>query len=177
MEGEEKESKIALIGVNPEGNGETPKYELKSGRSYLIESTSPKKAYSAFVDAVNNNMAGLIITRRKPDEVRANFSLKNTPILWLRGTKSEEPHILATDLGEISIAISEFSKNSKNSIVLLDGIEYLINNNDFKTVTQLIELIDDMISISDSCFLLLANPLIFDKKELSFLEREIEYKL
>lgn len=177
MTDKEKKPKIPLIGIGPEEEGKKPKYGLKLGNSYLIEDETSTRAYDIFVDAVNNNRAGLIITRRKPAEVRERFDLKKTPVIWLRGTQIEEPHILASDLGEISITISEFLKNTKNSIILFDGIEYLINNNDFRGVAHLIEDIDDMISTSESCFLLLTNPKVFDEKELGFLEREIEHKL
>ncbi|MFH0860426.1 MAG: DUF835 domain-containing protein [Candidatus Altiarchaeota archaeon] len=178
--GEETELKpvIPLISVEPEKKTRSnPRFDLKSGLSYLVEETTPNIGFEIFSDAVNNNMPGLCIIRRNPNEIRQRYKFTKTPIIWLRGTPSDLPFILSTDLGQVAVNIDEFIEHTKNGVIFLEGVEYLINNNDFRSVEQLIEHINDSISTSSCCFLLSANPKVFNEQQLSFLEREIVHRL
>lgn len=106
--------------------------------SYLIEETTPTIGFEVFADAVNNNMPELCITRRNPNEIKQKYNFSKTPIIWFRGMPTEHPSILVTDLSQIAVNVDGFLENTHRGIVFLEGIEYLINNNDLRSVEQLI---------------------------------------
>ncbi|MFC2154107.1 DUF835 domain-containing protein [Candidatus Altiarchaeota archaeon] len=116
-------------------------WDLVSGKAYLILGKSRERAYDVFVDQVTHGIQGLCISRDNPNWVRETYGLKKTMILWLTDVKT--PERIPPQLEEISIIVHEFVKKSENSVVLLDGLDYLITNNNFNIVLQVCVEDDD----------------------------------
>jgi archaellum biogenesis ATPase FlaH len=57
---------------------------------------------------------------------------------------------------------------------LLDGIEYLITNNNFLTVLRLVQSLRDQIAVNKATLLLSVNPSTLDSHQLNLLEREVD---
>lgn len=69
--------------------------------------------------------------------------------------------------------ISSFLKMSRNPVVFLDGIEYLIIANGFPSVLRFLKDIQDRTILNNAIFLLPVNPLAIDVKDIAVLERII----
>lgn len=69
--------------------------------------------------------------------------------------------------------IAKFFKRSKNPVVFLDGIEYLIIANGFSSVLRFLKDIQDRTIINNAIFLLPVNPLAVGVKDIAILERTI----
>jgi hypothetical protein len=63
-------------------------------------------------------------------------------------------------------------KRAEDSIVLLEGIEYLIIQNDFEKVIKALNSLNDYVTISGSRLLVPVSPKTMSEKELSILEKE-----
>src|SRR5437879_12411278 len=59
------------------------RFNLKDGRAYLVRERRPKLVFLALAEAVRHGSIGLVITRRAPMEVREDYDLPLTPIVWL----------------------------------------------------------------------------------------------
>ena len=70
--------------------------------------------------------------------------------------------------------ITKFVHDNQNGVVLLDGIEYLVSNNDFNKVLRMVDQVNDHILQSTSRLILPVDPRAFDQKELALLERSME---
>jgi archaellum biogenesis ATPase FlaH len=59
-------------------------------------------------------------------------------------------------------------------VILLDGIEYIVSNNDFTKVLRMIDQISDNIAQSKCTMIIPVDPRAFDQRQLALLERNME---
>ncbi len=147
------------------------KYHIEPGESYLIESHQPAEAFDIFIDAVTHGMQGFSICRIHPKRVKRKYGLKKTPILWLSTIETEDS-VDPKDLAKITHLLHEFLKRATNSVILLEGIEYLIIQNNFEKVIKALHSLNDYITIASSRLLVPISPKTLSEKELSILEKE-----
>jgi len=102
-----------------------PAYVLRPGKTFII----PEKAYEVFTDQITHGVQGLCITTHDPEELRRRWGFRETPIIKLSHKKGSERYISPTNLPLLYVTIKSFVESSKNSIVLLDNVEYLIKEN------------------------------------------------
>jgi len=100
-------------------------YELKAGAIYVV----PEKAFEVFTDQINHGIEGLCLTVQDTEEVRRRWGIKETPIIRITKNRSGDGYIAATNLPLLFLTIRSFVESSKNSIVLIDSIEYLVREN------------------------------------------------
>jgi hypothetical protein len=162
-----KEKEVQLEFKSP------PKHFLERGHSYLVNEEKPIKSNEIFLDLVNHGVHGLYITRKNPRDVRKEFGLKKTPIIWLTREKSSKKSIYPRDLVELSHTIKEFIKRTDNGVVLLDGLEYLIVQNNYKEILKFIQGVNDAISLSNSRLIVPLDPSAVSSQELHLLRREM----
>jgi hypothetical protein len=146
---------------------------VKKGQSYLVEEEKPVKSNEIFINLVTHGVQGLYITRRFPKDVREAYNLKLTPIIWLTREKTEENHIDPTDIVELSHTIKEFIKKTTEGVVLLDGVEYLITQNDYKEILKFMQSLNDSISTSASRLLIPIDKSAMDEQQYHLLKREM----
>jgi len=167
---------------NPQRPGETiyidRRYSLKKGRGHIIEEHQGSLCYEILRSLLSkrdadNAVQGFIVSRQHPTALREKYGLEGVPMLWL-ATQPGENTIDPTSLGMLAHAVAEFLSKTKDGLVLLDGIEYLMTNNDFKKVARLIEQINDSVMNYHGYLLMTMDPRTFDPKELAILERNFE---
>lgn len=161
------------------GLGITRKYSLSHGHTYLVEESPPDISFDAFVnivstvDAGGKKAMGLAVSRQHADLIRQKYGLETTPIYWL-ATRAGQDVISPTNLGILTHTIVQFIEENPAGIVLLDGIEYLVSNNDFNKVLRMIDQVNDHVSQSQAMMIIPVDPRAFDQKELALLERNME---
>jgi hypothetical protein len=147
---------------------------VQVGHSYIIQEQKPEKATDVFVNLVTHGTQGLYITRRYPKEVRAAYNLKVTPIIWLTHEKTEEGHINPTDIVELSHTIKEFIKKTTDGVILIDGLEYLITQNEYKDILKFIQSLSDSIAISSSRLIIPIDPSSLNDQQFHLLKRDMK---
>jgi len=148
--------------------------ELERSFSYLVEEDKPETSYNLFVTALAKGMKGYCITRNYPAKIRSKFDLKDTPVIWLSNV-GRESTIRPKDLEKLSLSLEQFLSREGGGIVLLDGLEYLITNNNFITVLRLIQSLRDQVAINQSILLMAVNRSTLESHQLNLLEREVDY--
>jgi small GTP-binding protein len=146
---------------------------VKPGGSYLIKEEKPVKSFNIFKSVMEAGNKGLCITRTHPNMVLNDYKLKDVPCMWLTSSKTDANALAPTFLPKIVTVISEYIQENNNSIILLEGIEYLIDQNDFKSVLRMIHSINDAIMGSSSILLIPLDTQILDTKELHTLSRDL----
>lgn len=142
--------------------------ELK-GISYLVEETEPVKSYRFFSKLLAFGK-GLCITRIPEDKIRERYG-QNFEHLWL--TKSKMPHAIdPVELEGLMQLLTSFLEEG-HRIILLDGIEYLIVQNNYKTILKFIQSLNSTVVVKNSVLIVPVNPSTLDPKELALLEREM----
>ena len=147
---------------------------MKGGVTYLINGKTSDKAFSIFTDQVMHGMPGLCITRCYPDTIREKYNFENTPLVWLsRKTAENDTTIQPTGLPHINLLIRRFLDDVDESVILLEGLEYLITQNNFNMVLKLIQTLNDEIM---TCNCRLVIPVDFDaieERNLAMLKRDL----
>jgi hypothetical protein len=160
--------------AEPESNT-APKYELDAGYSYLIDSARRGRGWGAelFTDLVTHGKLGFVATRDYPPRVRENYNLTTTPMVWLSQDKEFSSNINPSDLTELSHVIKDFILKCDDTVVLLDGIEYLILYNGFEDVLKVIEGLNDVIVKSNSRIIITADLSTLTKQQIHLLRTEV----
>lgn len=161
------------------GLGITRKYSLVPGRTYVVEESPSDISFDAFVNIVSTSVngskktVGIAISRQHPDLIKQKYGLEATPVYWL-ATRAGDDVVAPTNLGILTHMLIKFVEENPNGVMLLDGLEYLVSNNDFNKVLRVIDQVSDHISQSKSVLIIPVDPRAFTPKELALLERNVE---
>src|SRR4030067_737608 len=113
------------------------------------------------------------VTMNYPAKIRTKFDLGETPVVWLSNVGRENT-IRPKDLEKLSLSLEQFLSKSGGGVVLLDGLEYLITNNNFITVLRMIQSLRDQITLHQSILIVAVNPSTMESHQLNLLEREFD---
>jgi len=147
--------------------------EIKPGGCYLIKEEKPVKSFKIFKQLLIDGNEGLCLTRTHPNMVRNHYDPGAVPIHWFTTGEQEDNTINPTQLSRISDIINDFIQQNPKSAIILEGVEFLIEQNNFKTVLNMIHTINDSIVRSNAIFLLPLDPFILEEKELHLIGREL----
>jgi isoleucyl-tRNA synthetase len=157
--------------ATPEGDG-VKELVLEGGFTYLIKEERTKHSYELFQKALNEGIKGFCVTRNYPLKIKSKYDLGDTPMIWLSSI-GKENSLRPKDLEKLSFALDQFV-SLEGGIILMDGLEYLITNNNFLTVLRFIQSLRDQIAINNSILLLALNPSTLEASELNLLEKEVD---
>jgi len=146
-------------------------HQLTPREAYLILEKTPEKSFEIFVDLVTHGVSGFVISREYPEKIKEKYHLVKTPMLWLSRAE-QEIAINPDDLPKLIYIIEDFTRRSEESIVLLDGLEYLISQNTFDTVLKFLQEVKDIIILNRTQLILPLHKDTLSQKEFSTLERE-----
>jgi len=93
-------------------------------------------------------------------------------ILWLSNV-GKENSVRPKDLEKLSLSVEQFLGGT-TGVILIDGLEYLVTNNNFITVLRLIQSLRDQVAINGAVLLLSVNPSALDAHQMTLLEREVD---
>lgn len=150
---------------------------LKPGYNYIFLEEDGDRVFSIYKDLVKDGAPGLIVTTKIPSKMRVKHSLGDVDIKWLSDHDSSEHDVLDPTRLEFDItrAISNFSKEQKGGVLLLDGLEYLIVENGFERVSKFLKKTTDTCSLSGTTYMVHLNPESISDSELSILKKEFDH--
>ncbi|TLZ73092.1 MAG: DUF835 domain-containing protein [Methanobacteriota archaeon] len=159
---------------------ETPAVErslpdLSASSTYLVKEETSAVSYRIFLQAIAKGMKGFCVTRVFPEKIRDQYGLPGVPILWLSNVGKEDT-VRPKDLEKLSLSLEQFISREKG-IVVVDGIEYLITNNNFITVLRLVQALRDQVAMHAAVLIFSVNPAALDEHQLRLLEREVDQVL
>jgi hypothetical protein len=141
--------------------------------SVLVEAKTSDPAYQLFVKELALEKQGLLITRIYPDRVREGYELRKTPILWLT-TKPGPDSIDPTSISVLRSTMVRFLERGDSSVILLDGLEYLLSYNSMEKTLMFVFELRDVAIVAGSKLIVSVDPESIGTRELSMLERELE---
>jgi len=167
----------AILNIEPqkeqESKGEKT-FVLEPGYIYMLLSQETETSFRIFEDLVKHAHPGLLVSRILPDTIRKVYSLEKTPILWLTTNKVPNQHcVTPSNIVDMSSAIINFMEKTKNGVILLEGIEYLLSQNQFRSILNLIQLLNDKIMLNKSMIVMPLDPEVIDPKELHQIMKEV----
>lgn len=165
-----------LININPQKETEiSEKCDILEPKTqYLVVETHPVRVFEIFSKHVHQGLYGLAITRQSPEKIKKKYNLVKTPFVWLTSGNIRAQHISPTSLTQISTTILSFLDKTENSIVLLEGVEYLITHNGFEPVLKLLQYLNNRVMISETRMIVSLDPLALEKRQYHLLSHEYE---
>ena len=150
-----------------------PTYTLDRGYTYAVLDRDASQAFEIFKDLVTHGAQGLCITRRAPKAVMTEYALERTPILWLSRVATEKNAVRPSPPEKVALAVEHFIDVSEKSVVLLDGLEYLVSHNDFGSVLALLHDLNEGVAMREAILLMPFDPGAFNEREVALIRREV----
>ena len=104
--------------------------------------------------------------------IAKEYYLDDAEIFWLSNRESENIKTVRPNLESITYRFEEIIEEGK--VILLDGIEYLVSHTGFDATMQFLRHMIDMVSETDTVFLITVSPSALKDREISILEREMK---
>lgn len=147
--------------------------ELRPGNVYLVEERRPRHTYELFEQSLSAGYSGLIITRDYPKKLLSESDIASCRMIWLTNLVGEG-RINPTAIGILMGHIRNFVETHPKSVVVLDGLEYMISVNTYDRMFQFMNQILD-VAVTNECVLLVpVDPRTLTQRELALLERSME---
>jgi two-component system cell cycle response regulator len=146
---------------------------LDRGAGYVVIEAKPSHSFEIFKDLVTHGAQGLCITRTPPKTIVQQYGLEKTPILWLSRVANAKNCVRPSPPENIAMAVEHFISVSRDSVVLLDGLEYLIAHNDFASVLALLHDMNENVSLQDSILLIPLDPRAIEDREFALIRRDL----
>jgi membrane protein implicated in regulation of membrane protease activity len=138
---------------------------LLGGTTYIVEEMKSAQSLALFTKQSAGH--GLAIIRNNPKQ----YSLPDAKVHWLTEVEGDG-NLHPTDLEEISYTINNYINNTKEAVVFVEGLEYLVNYNSFTKILHLFQVLKDNISLKQAILILPINPKTFEPQNLKLLEAE-----
>jgi PAS domain S-box-containing protein len=147
--------------------------KLLDGKSYIIPDKKNDEAYDIFVDLATSDHNGLFITRSNPLDMKGVTSSAKIKMVVLSQEKQKGFENIST-LEDLKKKISTFSKNNKNSVILLDGVHYLFTQFSFDKFIETLYQLNDIVLKNKSIMFLRLDPSTVDERQLAIIENELQ---
>jgi len=139
----------------------------------LIQEKRPVRSYRLFLAMLSKGKVGLVITRSHHEMVREEYNIQKTPVLWL--AKQPGPNrIEPANLSILQHVVTEYLRRGEKVAVIIDSLEYIMENNSADKVLMMLYNLRDEIVLSDSTLILSIDPDTMEESHMALLEREFE---
>lgn len=170
-------SNLREASVEPSGSPRTgsTSTDIVEGRGYILEDPTSTRSIEMFSKLVSpregdGSRSGYVLSRQHPSQIRAKIPVGEVQITWIASTSGESV-IDPTKATLLAHGVMEFLAKSKNGVVLLDGIESIILNNDFNRSMRMLEQLNDFVMQYRGVLLVPIDPNAFDTRELAVLTK------
>ena len=147
------------------------KHWLEPLEVYIVTEKKPKKSFEIFVDLVTHGIPGFAVSRVYPEKLKRKYNLVKTPVLWLSRTEGENT-ISPDDLSKLRYIIEDFTRKSEESVILMDGLEYLITQTGFEPMLKYLQELKDTVALKNTRLIIPVHKETMSPREFGILERE-----
>jgi hypothetical protein len=147
--------------------------EPKPGNVYLVEERRPKVSFELFDQQLSAGYNGLIVTRDFPKKLLSEHGIGDCRMLWLTNLVGDG-RINPTAIGILMSQVRNFVEGARNTVVVLDGLDYLITLNTYDRMLQFMHQLRDTVVTNDCILIVPLDPRTVGQRELALLERCME---
>ncbi len=145
-------------------------------RSYnhLILDSELKNTYNMLADFLRDGDTALCISTTFPGKLKRTYGLSGKiKCIWLSSAGGKDT-INPADIQKISDVIERFAQKYPASIILFDGLEYLVIDQGFDEAMKLVKKALDVSSMMDITLLVPINPAALTTEEITTLKSEFD---
>jgi PAS domain S-box-containing protein len=139
---------------------------------FLYTVDDEERAYSRFASMMDRGLPVLAITRRAPARLHRLLE-RDLETIWLTTNRvPEQVCVDPSNITKLSIILKEFYEHASGGVVLFEGIEYLLSNIGFRDFLNLIQFLNDRISLGEGSIYLVVDMEVLDERDARYLQRE-----
>ena len=149
-------------------------FGLEEGTCYLVRGKEAETSYLLFQAVVELGTPGLCITTMYPEKVRSQYRLASFPVWWISFVPGDQNYA-PNAIGILAKMIEGFvDQNPAGCVVLLDGVESIMNNIGFDKDMLFVEHMNEYVMSRKAIVLFTVDPECFKLSEFARLERSLE---
>jgi hypothetical protein len=154
------------------------------GWSYVVKEERPDKSFALFTSILTHGSKGLCISRTHPDVLKQKYGF-DAESIWLTKTETAQPpsgqrsieYVSPNNLARLASSVRDFLSKGPNGAVIIEGLEYLTTQNDFRSVLKFFQLINEQVVLDKGYLLVPVDSATMDPKDFSLIEREMSQVL
>ncbi|MCE5295589.1 MAG: DUF835 domain-containing protein [Euryarchaeota archaeon] len=150
------------------------------GSTLFVKEQAPSLIFRIFNDVVLSGSKGLCVSRTPPQKLKAKIP-PGCEFLWLSKYESQdeamkEYSVQPNDLIKFYTSIKRFMTANKDTktVIMMDGINTLVSNNDFNGVLKTIQKLKDDVFVYKSVLIISADPFSMLPNEVRQIENEMQ---
>lgn len=150
--------------------------EIKSGKNYLVVDSDPRNAYQMIRSMALSDRPAMVMTSDFPGKIREENDLGDgVEVKRFSDSTGDIDNVNPRDLeGDAMEISSTFLMTTKNSGLLVDGIEFLIKENGFDAVLAFVRRLNDLSAIHNATVILWANKSSLPEDEFKRVADEFD---
>ncbi|MBU1158498.1 MAG: DUF835 domain-containing protein [Candidatus Thermoplasmatota archaeon] len=145
-------------------------FPIEKGFIYLVKEKRPAISITMYNEAVEHGAKGMLVVREHPDRLRKVIQFQAEKMLWLT-RRAGKDHVDPTELSLVTLLITKFAEAHTKAVVMIEGLEYMITQNDFETVLRFVNHLHDFVLTHDCAIVLVIDPRVLNMRELALMER------
>ncbi len=170
--GDQTEQGLLLVGKDITADIEAHG-KLIEGMGYLIRDVDSNSSLDLFRGLVRDGRNGLLVTRPNPVILGSQFpSPMAVDLLMLSQKETASPDIKSGHRDLIQ-RVEGFTSENVKSVVLLDGVHYLVAKNTFEGFMDILFDLHEVTSKNRSILLVRIDPTILDADKMGMVQNEL----
>ena len=146
--------------------------KLENGRSYGVEEKGTDTSFRIFASELGAGRKGLIISRRHPEQIREEYGLRNTPMIWL-AQRPVKDAISPSNLALLERTVMRFMSDGGNTVVLVEGLDKIIMETSSEKAMRFLFSLGDEALVRGSRLILSFDPDGLSSRDLALLMRDM----
>lgn len=150
-------------------------FEIEEGKGYIVANAGSERSFKKVVSEMSDGSEVLCFTRTYPKNLKRQHDLEGAKLIWL-SRDIEKGGLVPTNLGLLTSEADKFLRHDRKRrrIILLDGLEYLISQNDFKRVLKLVNYLKDSVGVNRGILLIPFNLKSVNERQAAMLTSDLE---
>lgn len=144
--------------------------EQASGEIFLVKSRNTEDAMQLVEPYASPGATLISITRMFPEKTSPSSSFGSIEHYWLTNLVGDR-RISPGALSRIISIVKTYLDSRRKAVVFLEGVEYLILENDFNAVLKALNQLCDLAISSSSMVFISVDPLALSQREVAMIER------
>ena len=144
---------------------------LQPGNLYIVLGKKVERAFGLYAAIRAREGVVLCVARSHPDVLQRDFKIPPEAIIWLSNTRAPRS-INPQNLGILTDTLVRTYEKGPGATTILEGVEYLMAQNDFMKVLKMINFIYEAVAVNQGIMIMTLDPEAFSAKEFAFLRRD-----
>lgn len=148
--------------------------KLLEGNSYLVPDKQNDFAMNLFSDLIRTDYPGLFISRLNPEMIKSTLPSSENLQVRLLSEKNISEYETISDFGSLIDLIEKFTYIENTSVILLDGVHYLLTKHSFDEFINMLYRVNEIIIKNKAMLFVRFDPAIFKDHQLAIMENELQ---